>query len=162
PAASQPGGGGGGADAVAAWRARIRTRVGGIKPAAMKAPDTSKLKTAADQAAAKRDQAAKGVPEDAQKAVTPPKPPPDLPPPPDASPKAALFWFDFVSRRHLAPQPLPEVACGKTPRGHTPVPWTEKRVHPADAKTPLPPTGADGKHPQQQDKPQDKSKETQQ
>jgi hypothetical protein len=157
-AAARADGGGGGADAVSAWRARIRTRVAGIKPPAIKAPDTSGVKNAADQAAAKRDQAAKGLPDDAQKAVAPPKPPPDLPPPPDDRTKIALFWFDLVASRKLDPQSLPDIAFGNSPLGHTPVPWTEKPVQPVEAKTGLPAAGGDGQQPQQQDKPQDQSK----
>src|SRR6202035_1476113 len=123
----------------------------------MKAPDTSGMKNVADQSAAKRDQAAKGLGDDAKKAVTPPKPPHDLPPAPDDRSKLALFWFDLACNAKLDPQSLPDVAAGKTPRGHTPVPWTAGPARPAEPKTGLPPAPSDGQHPLQQEKSQDKA-----
>jgi hypothetical protein len=158
-ATPETGGGGGGADAISAWRSRVHGRIAGIKPAAMKAPDSSGIKNAADQSAAKRDQAAKGLADDAKKAVTPPKPPQDLPPVPDDRSKLALFWFDLACNGKLDPQSLPDVAAGKTPLGHTPLRWTEGPARPAEPKTSLPPTGSDGQQPLQQEKPQDKAKE---
>lgn len=152
-------GGAGGADPVAAWRSRVHGRISAIKPAAMKAPDTSSMKNAADQSAAQRAQASKGLADDAKKAVTPPKPPQELPPAPDDRSKLALFFFDLECNRKLDPQSLPDVVATKTPLGHTPVPWTEGPARPAEPKTGLPPAGSDGQQSTQQETPQDKAKQ---
>jgi hypothetical protein len=158
-ATPETGGRGGGADPVSAWRGRVHGRIAGIKPATMKAPDTSGMKNAADQSAAKRNQAAKGLTDDAKKAVTPPKPPQELPPAPDDRSKLALLWFDMACNGKLDPQSLPDVVAVNTPLGHRPVPWTEGPARPTEPKTGLTPAGSDGQQSTQQEKPQDKAKE---
>jgi hypothetical protein len=154
-------GGGGGDDPVSAWRTRVNHRIAGITPAAIKESDTSSMKNAADQSAAKRDQAAKGLADDVKKAVAPPKPPEDPAPVPDDRSKIALFWFDIFSNGKLDPQSLPDLAASKTPGGHTPTPWTEAPARPAETKTSPPPSGSEGQQPQQETA-QDKAKEKEQ
>ncbi|MFL6312772.1 MAG: hypothetical protein ACJ71W_11790 [Terriglobales bacterium] len=125
PAAGKAGadgatGGGKGGDPVNEWRGKVEAKKAGIKPTKVTVGGGESLKTAADKSAAERDDKAKKLPDEGDKAITPPKPVEGLPAIPDDVSKTALKLVDQKLGLKFDSQTLPDLAK-ESPLHHIPI-----------------------------------------
>jgi len=128
-------GGGKGGDPVGEWKGKVQAKKAGIGPTKVAAGGGESLKAAADKSAASREEQAKKLPQEGEKAITPPKPVQGLPAIPDDVSKAALKLVDEKLGWKFDPQRLPDLAK-ESPLHHIPVIGKE-----FVAKTPVPDEG---------------------
>ncbi|MCU1332240.1 MAG: hypothetical protein JWM08_1232, partial [Candidatus Angelobacter sp.] len=112
--------GGKGGDPVSEWQGKVEAKKAGIKPTKVTAGGGESLKTAADKSAADRDEKAKKLPDEGDKAITPPRPMEGVPAIPDDVSKAALQLVEqkLISKFDL--QHLPDLAK-ESPLHHVPI-----------------------------------------
>lgn len=113
-------GGGKGGDPVGEWQGKVEAKKAGIKPTKVTAGGGESLKAAADKSAADREEKAKKLPEEGDKAITPPKPVEGLPAIPDDVSKAALQLVEQKLTAKFDPQHLPDLAQ-ESPLHHVPI-----------------------------------------
>ena len=113
-------GGGKGGDPVNEWRGKVEAKKAGIKPTKVTTGGGESLKTAADKSAAERDEKAKKLPDEGDKAITPPKPVEGLPAIPDDVSKTAFKLVDQKLGLKFDSQTLPDLAK-ESPLHHIPI-----------------------------------------